>query len=239
MLRLTNLCWRPDSWRRPWRPPQDAGDGCRRGPPPGAGHCAGQAEGWSLCRSRPARPSLTTAAPNRWRVLSRGAVMPGTLVITDDWSGYASLRASGATTTSRIAECGDPEVAEEFLPICPSRLQESEDVAERHPPRRQRQASASLPQRVHFPVQPPLLPVQRLPLSARCRGWRRVHQPLQNSIRAIGCILHVVGMGVNRIGTIKERRPTALMSRTRSIQFIGICGFNTRMFTTTSRKLSR
>ena len=42
------------------------------------------------------------------------AVMPGALVITDDWSGYASLR---GYDHHAIAECGDPEVAEEFLPI--------------------------------------------------------------------------------------------------------------------------
>jgi transposase-like protein len=44
------------------------------------------------------------------------AVMPGTLVITDDWSGYASLRKRGYDHHA-IAECGDPDVAEEFLPI--------------------------------------------------------------------------------------------------------------------------
>jgi len=44
------------------------------------------------------------------------AVMPGSLVITDDWSGYASLRTRGYDHHA-IAECGDPEVAEQFLPI--------------------------------------------------------------------------------------------------------------------------
>ncbi|MDA8231306.1 MAG: IS1595 family transposase [Magnetospirillum sp.] len=44
------------------------------------------------------------------------AVAPGTLVITDDWSAYASLRKRGYDHHA-IAECGDPEVAEEFLPI--------------------------------------------------------------------------------------------------------------------------
>jgi transposase-like protein len=44
------------------------------------------------------------------------AVMPGTLVVTDDRSGYASLRKRGYDHHA-IAECGDPEVAEEFLPI--------------------------------------------------------------------------------------------------------------------------
>ena len=42
--------------------------------------------------------------------------MPGTLLVTDDWSAYGSLRARGYDHHA-IAECGDPEVAEEFLPI--------------------------------------------------------------------------------------------------------------------------
>lgn len=44
------------------------------------------------------------------------AVEPGTLTVTDDWSAYASLRKRGYDHHA-IAECGDPEVAEEFLPI--------------------------------------------------------------------------------------------------------------------------
>lgn len=42
--------------------------------------------------------------------------MPGTLGITDDWSGYACLRKRGYDPYA-IAECGGPEVAEEFPPI--------------------------------------------------------------------------------------------------------------------------
>src|SRR5271169_458093 len=45
-----------------------------------------------------------------------GAVAPGTLVVTDDWSGYAGLRKRGYDHHA-IAECGDSEVTEEFLPI--------------------------------------------------------------------------------------------------------------------------
>lgn len=44
------------------------------------------------------------------------AVMPGSLIVTDDWSGYGNLRKRGYDHHA-IAECGDPEVAEEFLPI--------------------------------------------------------------------------------------------------------------------------
>ncbi len=46
----------------------------------------------------------------------KNAVVPGALIITDDWSGYGSLRKEGYDHHA-IAECGDPEVAEEFMPI--------------------------------------------------------------------------------------------------------------------------
>jgi len=45
-----------------------------------------------------------------------GAVEPGTLLVTDDWSAYASLRMRGYDHHA-IAECGEPEIADEFLPI--------------------------------------------------------------------------------------------------------------------------
>jgi transposase-like protein len=44
------------------------------------------------------------------------AVVPGSLVITDDWSGYGGLCKLGYNHHA-IAECGDPEVAGEFLPV--------------------------------------------------------------------------------------------------------------------------
>jgi transposase-like protein/predicted RNA-binding Zn-ribbon protein involved in translation (DUF1610 family) len=43
-------------------------------------------------------------------------VAPGTRVITDDWSGYADLAARGYIHHA-VAGRGDPQVAEEFLPI--------------------------------------------------------------------------------------------------------------------------
>jgi transposase-like protein len=44
------------------------------------------------------------------------AVMPGSLIVTDDWSGYASLRKRGYDHHA-IAESGDPEIAEQFMPM--------------------------------------------------------------------------------------------------------------------------
>jgi len=40
----------------------------------------------------------------------------GTLTVTDDWSGCAGRRKRGYDQHA-IAECGDPEVVEDFLPI--------------------------------------------------------------------------------------------------------------------------
>ncbi len=44
------------------------------------------------------------------------AVEPGTFLITDDWSGYRDLRLYGYNHHP-IAECGDPQVADDFLPL--------------------------------------------------------------------------------------------------------------------------
>jgi len=44
------------------------------------------------------------------------AVAPGSLIVTDDWSGYAGLGKRGFEHHP-IAECADPEVIEDFLPI--------------------------------------------------------------------------------------------------------------------------
>ena len=46
----------------------------------------------------------------------KSAVASGTLIVTDDWSGYAGLRGNGYDHHA-IAQCGSPEVSEEFLPI--------------------------------------------------------------------------------------------------------------------------
>lgn len=46
----------------------------------------------------------------------RSAVMPGSLIVTDHWSGYGNLRTRGYDYHA-ITECGDTEVVEEFMPI--------------------------------------------------------------------------------------------------------------------------
>ena len=40
--------------------------------------------------------------------------MRGSLIVTDDWSGYASLRKRGYDHDA-IAESGDTEIAEQFM----------------------------------------------------------------------------------------------------------------------------
>jgi len=47
---------------------------------------------------------------------ARDVIAPGTRIITDDWSGYASLADFDYEHTA-IAERGDPTVAEEWLPL--------------------------------------------------------------------------------------------------------------------------
>lgn len=45
-----------------------------------------------------------------------GAVQPGTMIITDDWTGYSRLAERGYQHLP-VAERGDPAVAEEYLPM--------------------------------------------------------------------------------------------------------------------------
>jgi len=48
--------------------------------------------------------------------LCRERRTPRSLIVTDDWSGYASLRKRGYDHHA-IAECGDPEMVEQFMPM--------------------------------------------------------------------------------------------------------------------------
>ena len=61
-------------------------------------------------------PWFLTAAPDSLGGFVKSVVAPGARIITDDWSGYAGLTKHGYDHVS-VAERGDPQVAEEFMPI--------------------------------------------------------------------------------------------------------------------------
>jgi hypothetical protein len=86
-----------------------------RGPPPQASHRSGQkGDGRYAERVRLAVvPGRTTQSLCGF---VESTVATGTLVVTDDWSAYASLRKRGQDHHA-VAECIDPDEAEAFLPI--------------------------------------------------------------------------------------------------------------------------
>ena len=108
------------------------------------------------------------------------SVTPGSTIITDDWSGYVKLGERGYYHTA-VAERGDMHIAETFLPIIHlvfSNLKAgcAASTMVLAP------ALAGLSQRIHVPLQPPFLSLQRLPLPARHR-WRRHRANLYRALR--------------------------------------------------------
>ena len=119
-----------------------------------------------------ALPQPLTAPLNRCAGFVVSAVMPGTLLVCDDWSAYGNLRGHGYDHHA-IAECGDPEVAEEFLPISHLVFSNLKTWLQWHPPRRQSARSICKPTSTassHVPLQQAVLPIQRIPLAAQYRG---------------------------------------------------------------------
>ena len=106
---------RPHARGRPGRSSQNSRRLRRRGAPPRARNRARRAQGRALRRARSARRRRRPKRKVSLR-LRRSRRARRTLIVTDDWSGYADLRKRGCDHRA-IAECGDPEIPEEFLPI--------------------------------------------------------------------------------------------------------------------------
>ena len=130
-----------------------------------------------------------------------GAVAPGTLIVTDDWSGYADLRKRGYDHHA-IAECGDSEVTDEFLPIIHLVFANLKTwltgihhgVSERH-----RQAYLN---EFTFRFNRRFYPFNafRSLLGIASDAKRR---PMPSFIPATGITLHLAGVCVNRIGVVR------------------------------------
>ena len=127
------------------------------------------------------------------------AVAPRTLTVTDDWSGYASLGKRGYEHFA-VAECGDPEVAEDYLPII-------------HLVFRCNLKTWLIG--IHHGVSHQHLQAYLNEFTCRFNGASThstpsapssaslamsAHRPSMNSIQGNGSTLHVVGECVNRIG---------------------------------------
>ena len=106
-----------NAWGRPWCSPQGSRLLCHP-------RCVIESRGTKLDNRKDGRyAGRVRQSPN---VLDRSAeslcgfvestVAPGSLIVTDDWSGYAGLGKRGYEHFA-VAECGDPEVAEQYLPI--------------------------------------------------------------------------------------------------------------------------
>jgi len=99
------------------------------------------------------------------------AVEPKTLVVTDDWKGYAGLEKSGYRHFA-ATQLGDASVTEECLPIIHLVFANLKSWLLGTPSWCQPSASTGLLERIHLPFQQTLLSVQRLSLAARDRRCR-------------------------------------------------------------------
>ena len=121
-------------------------------------------------------PFRQIAAPSRWADLSSAPLhpvppsSPMTGAVTRNWANAAI--AIPLSRKRRHASC--PDIPADHSP----RVLQSQDLAARHPSRCQPTAPISLSQRIHLP----LLPLQRLPFSARHR-WRCHRAHIRRSLR--------------------------------------------------------
>ena len=129
--------------------------------------------------------------------------MPGSLIVTDDWSGYASLGKRGYDHHA-IAESGDPEIAEEFMPMIHlvfSNLKTwlngiHHGVSAKHLQAYLNEFTFRFNRRF-YPFNAFLLAARHRPVSRR--------RPMPTFIPARGRTLHRAGVCVNRIGTRRSK----------------------------------
>ena len=145
------------------------------------------------------------------------AVTPGATITADDWSGYAKLGERGYCHTA-VAERGDMQVAETFLPITHlvfSNLKKpgcavSITASARNTCRPISTNSPSASTAASIPSTP-LVPCSESPATLPRR-------PIPSSMPRKRNPLHLVGLGANRISTVccTERRDVGLAVQQRS-----------------------
>jgi hypothetical protein len=126
------------------------------------------------------------------------AVAPRTLVVTDDWSGYTGLRKRGYNHQA-IAECEDPDVTDDFLPIIHLVFANLKTwlIGTRHGVGAQHLQRSSTSSR-SASTGASTRSTPSIPCS-ESRPTRR-RQPLSSFIPATGYTRHLVGVFVSRIG---------------------------------------
>ena len=95
----------------------------------------------------------------------KSVVAPGARIVTDDWGGYAGLTKYGYHHAS-VAERGRSARCRRVHADHSSRIFKPQDLVAWYPSWCQPAAPTGVPQRVHVPLQPPLLPFQRIPFFA-------------------------------------------------------------------------
>ena len=126
-------------------------------------------------------------------------VAPGSLIVTDDWSGYAGLGKRGYEHFA-VAECGDPEVAEQYLPIIHLVFANLKTwlIGIHHGVSHQH-LQAYLNE-FTFRFNRRFYPFNAFRSFARHRGRHLCSNLCRSFTRESGGTLHVAVMGVNRIG---------------------------------------
>ena len=172
----------------------------------------------SRCVIESRAPSSTTRKDGRYAgrvrlavVLDRSAeslcgfvestVAPRSLIVTDDWSGYAGLGKRGYEHFA-VAECGDPEVAEQYLPIIHLVFANLKTwlIGIHHGVSHQ---ATYKPTSTSSPSASTGGSTRSTP-SAHCSASRATPllQPMPSFTRESGGTLHVAAMGVNRMASI-------------------------------------